>query len=162
MSLDSFLKKLLCWRHTIIERWIKKVSRLIGVNSDHSQHTDCTDWGSVWTDIRVELTKRDDGKTRAQASHLRSHPLGSPSDAAGLLRLHRLPLGQVVGGVLLVLCVVGQGGFLHRPADESKLIEINVNTFTGIHIGFFLKHWEKYLAASTYIELWKPYELLPF
>lgn len=68
----------------------------------------------------ADLTKRDDGKTTA--THFRSHPLGSASDAAGLLRLHGLPLGQVVGGVLLVLRVVGQGGSLQRPADERERV----------------------------------------
>ena len=45
-------------------------------------------------------------------SHLSPHALGAAGDAAGLLGLDRLPLGQVVGRVLLVLCVVGQGGLL--------------------------------------------------
>lgn len=125
MSLDSFLKKLLCWRHAVIERWMQKrkvFSRLMESNSDHSQNTD---WRGIWIDIHVELKQRDDGETTAQATHLGSHPLSSASDAAGLLRLYRLPLGQVVGGVLLVLCVVGQGGFLHRPADKCEQVTRN-------------------------------------
>lgn len=118
MSLGSFLKKLLCWARAGIGRWMQKrkiINSLMGSYSDHSCHTY---WRSVWTNIFAGLTKRDDGKTTAQATYLRSHPLCSASDTAGLLRLHRLPLGQVMGGVLLVLCVIGQGGFLHRPADK--------------------------------------------
>lgn len=97
------------------------ISRLTGSKSDRS-HVKYThaDWRSVWTD-------------NTTGTHLRPHPLGSASDAAGLLRLHRLPLGQVVGGVLLVLCVVGQGGFLHTAAGESKSIGRHVNTCTDIH-----------------------------
>lgn len=112
---------------------IKVIYRLMGRNSDHIQHVGGRDWRSVWTEIRLTWTKRDDGERRAQAAHLRSHPLGSASNAAGLLRLHRLPLGQVVGGVLLVFCVVGQGGFLHRPANARRsktLIDTEKNNWT--------------------------------
>jgi hypothetical protein len=47
-----------------------------------------------------------------EEAHLSSHALGSAGDAAGLQGLNRLPLGKVMGDVVSVLRVVGQGGLL--------------------------------------------------
>lgn len=55
-----------------------------------------------------------------QRTHLRFHSFGSASDAAGLLGLYRLALRQVVGGVLLIFSVIGQGGCLEEE-DQNKL-----------------------------------------
>lgn len=44
--------------------------------------------------------------------HLSSHALGSASDAASLQGLDRLALGQVMGDVVRILGVIGQGRLL--------------------------------------------------
>lgn len=53
-----------------------------------------------------------------EQTYFRSHPFRTPSDAADLLGLHRLALGQVVGRVLLVFSVIGQGSLLHQEVGK--------------------------------------------
>ena len=57
-------------------------------------------------------------------SHLRSHAFCSSGRGTGFRGLHRLPLGNIMGFVLLVLCVCGQVWLLqtleikHNCTDE--------------------------------------------
>ena len=73
-------------------------------------------------------------------SHLGPHALGSAGGRACLQGWHRLPLGDVVGLVLLVLRVCGQVWLLqtletkHNRSDEFPLF-LTTENFTG----FFLK-----------------------
>lgn len=57
---------------------------------------------------------------RPHLTHFRSHAFCTASNATGLLGLHRLPLRQVVRGVLLIFSVIGQGGSLQRKVGECK------------------------------------------
>lgn len=53
-------------------------------------------------------------------THFRSHSFSTASDAAGLLRLDRLALWQVMRSVLFVFSVMGQSGFLHKQAGQMS------------------------------------------
>lgn len=48
----------------------------------------------------------------ADWTHFRSHSFSTTGDTAGLLRLDRLPLWQVMWGIFLIFSVIGQGSFL--------------------------------------------------
>lgn len=55
----------------------------------------------------------------ADWTHFRSHSFCSPSDTAGLLGLDRLPLWQVMWGILLIFSVIGQGSFLQTDKCDK-------------------------------------------
>lgn len=62
----------------------------------------------------------------ADWTHFRSHSFCPPSDTAGLLRLDRLPLWQVMWGILLIFSVIGQGSFLQTDkCDKFSAQHIN-------------------------------------
>lgn len=67
----------------------------------------------------------------ADWTHFRSHSFCSPSDTAGLLRLDRLPLWQVMWGILLIFSVIGQGSFLQTDkCDKFRAQHINPEQVT--------------------------------
>lgn len=70
-------------------------------------------------EINMAQEKMSANKGRDQ-THFRSHALRSASDAAGLLGLDRLPLRQVMRGVLLIFSVIGQGGPLQTEGKCLK------------------------------------------
>lgn len=67
----------------------------------------------------------------ADWTHFRSHSFCSPSDTAGLLRLDRLPLWQVMRGILLIFSVIGQGSSLQTDkCDKFSTQHINPEQVT--------------------------------
>lgn len=79
----------------------------------------------------------------ADWTHFGSHSFCSPSDTAGLLRLDRLPLWQVMWGILLIFSVIGQGSLLQTDkCDEFRTQHINPEevSFRPLYEGNFISN----------------------